>query len=171
MIRTIPSANDNAARRKAPPKNPTSSTKSRAQRRISVRLLHEEAPALRGLAAALNSSDCDVQTVDREDQNAALNTRDAPDLCILGNLEDCTEQQIQSLRRAWPATAIILFDLSIHDEDDLADCANGYRRLGFDGFLPASSSTEEIKQCIQQLFRDHQNAARRDPRTVPMMLC
>ena len=123
-----------------------------SRRRLRVRILHEEAPALKGLVAAFQKHNCDVATSDMEGGVPRIDDGDTPDLCIVGNLEACNTKLIKSLRAIWQATAFVLFDLSIYDHSDLMRQGKIHSALGLDGFLPAASSMSEIMDHIQRIL-------------------
>jgi len=82
--------------------------------------------------AAFQKHNCDIATSDIEGGAPGIEGGDAPDLCILGNLEACNTGMVKSLRAVWPTTMFVLFDLSMSDDGDLARQGKSHRALGLE---------------------------------------
>jgi DNA-binding NarL/FixJ family response regulator len=113
---------------------------------ITVLLADDHIPSRVGIKRAIEA--CRLRVVAeasdaRDALRMALATR--PDVCVLAvELPGNAIEVVAAIKRALPATKIVMMTLSVQDEDLFASL-----RAGADGYLPMSTSADRLPYAIR----------------------
>lgn len=116
-------------------------------------ILHEESFASYGLAALLRERRFSSVALSLDQAVAdSIQGESGPDFCFCGNLDDCSSAFLQVLRARFQRTRIILFDVDIADDAEVAEYECASHQMGFDDLLPAYSSKTRLVDGLRQIM-------------------